>query len=72
MRPDAEWVAQKLRELNVTPAELAQLLGVTRRAVDQWLSGSRMISGPATAYIELLQRIPRQHRLEEYARLRGW
>ena len=72
MKADSHWVRAKLGELNITPAELASLLGVTRRAVDQWLSGQRMISGPAQAYILLLQRVPRQQRLEELARLRGW
>jgi DNA-binding transcriptional regulator YiaG len=72
MKADAEWVRASLDELNVTPSELATLLGVTRRAVDQWLTSRRMISGPAQAYIMLLQRVPRQHRLEELAKLRGW
>jgi DNA-binding transcriptional regulator YiaG len=72
MRPDADWVALKLHQLNITPAELASLLGVSLQAVNQWLWGKRTISGPAVAYIELLQRIPREQRLEEFARLRGW
>jgi DNA-binding transcriptional regulator YiaG len=59
-------------ELNVLPAELATMLGVTRRAVDLWLAGSRGIPGPAEAYIRLLQRVPRTVRLEELARARDW
>ena len=69
---DGAWVRGKLTELNITPTELAQLLQVSRRAVDQWLSDRRRISGPSVAYIELLQRLPRPQRLEALAKLRGW
>lgn len=69
---DGAWVRGKLVELNITATELAQLLQVSRRAVDQWLSDRRHINGPAVAYIELLQRIPRPQRLEALAKLRGW
>jgi DNA-binding transcriptional regulator YiaG len=69
---DGSWLRRQLAGLAITPAELATLLEVTPRAVAQWLTDRRRISGPAVAYIQMLRRIPREYRIAELCRLRGW
>lgn len=50
-------------------SELAKLLGVTPRAIDYWLSGTRSIPGPVAAYLRLLGDISNESRRAELGRV---
>lgn len=54
--------AKELRELRLTAGlttrQLAQMLGVTRRAVNYWESGTRAVSPPVSQLVKLL--LPRR------------
>ena len=47
-----------IEKLNISQVSLANLLDVTPRAVNTWLSGSRSIPGPVIAYVNLLISLP--------------
>ena len=58
MNPTPEEVSALLGRLGIIPAEAARLLWTADRSVRRWLSGEREISGPAWAYLKLLERAP--------------
>jgi hypothetical protein len=58
--------------LGISQGDLANLLGVTPRAISLWLAGTRQIPGPAAAYIELFASLPVGARQSEMAkRIKG-
>ena len=59
-----------LKTLEISSSQLADLLTVTTRAVDMWLSGEREVSGPAEAYINLLVSLPKALFAKELTRLK--
>jgi DNA-binding transcriptional regulator YiaG len=59
-----------LKELGLTQADLARLLGITPRAVTLWMADARAIPGPAEAYIRLLRLLPANLRQIELSRLK--
>lgn len=61
-----------LEEMDIKPRELATLLGVTARAVNMWLDGTRKVPGPVWAYLRLLRRLPPRLRQSELVTLRKW
>src|SRR5215210_2282180 len=61
---------QLLDALNLTRAEFAKLVGVSKRTVDNWLIGERNVPGPVHKYLELFSRLPREVQAREIARAR--
>jgi hypothetical protein len=59
-----------LRELEITQADFARLVGVTSRAVTLWGAGERPIPGPVEGYIRLLRLLPTNLRQIELSRLK--
>jgi hypothetical protein len=59
-----------LAKLGLPKLEVAQLLGVTLRAVNFWSAGSREVPPPAIAYLRLLSSLPSALRAQELARLK--
>ena len=51
-----------LQTLNLNQCQLADLLGVTRRAVQYWVSSERAVPGPVAAYVCLLQQVQEEAR----------
>lgn len=65
-----EQLRQFLDEMALTQVQFARLLGVTPRAVTQWLGGGRSVPGPAEAYARVFAAMPVSARLLEIKRLK--
>ena len=59
-----------IADLKLSQVDLACLVGVTPRAVNTWLSASRSIPGPVTAYVNLLLKLPLGIQQIELSRLK--
>lgn len=59
-----------LRELELTQADFARLIGITSRAVALWTADERTIPGPVEGYLRLLKALPSQLRQIELMRLK--
>jgi Helix-turn-helix len=59
-----------LKDINLTQADFARLLGITPRAVTLWMADERAIPGPAEAYVRLLRLLPPNLRQIELGRLK--
>ena len=68
VRMTREQLKSTLSNLGISQVDLARLLGVTPRAVSLWLSGTRSIPGPVTAYLELFVSLPRGAQQAELAK----
>ena len=66
---NSEQLRNLLGRLNISQVELAKLLKVTPRGVNNWLAGSRNIPGPVSAYVNLLARLPEGIFQLEYSRI---
>lgn len=64
----SEQLRQFLGEMGLTQAEFSRLLGVTPRAVTQWLGEGRTIPGPAEAYARAFTAMPASVRSLELRR----
>jgi hypothetical protein len=60
-----------LRELGVSQADFARLIGVTTRAVTLWLANDRSIPGPVEGYLRLMLMLPQNLRQIELNRLKA-
>ena len=58
-----------LEQIGISQADLADLVKVTTRAVNLWMTGSRSIPGPLAAYVRLLASLPMGMQQAELARL---
>jgi transcriptional regulator with XRE-family HTH domain len=67
----SEELNKLLRELKLSQAEFAGLINTSIRTVNLWATGQRLISGPATAYLELLYEVPRAFLESELKRMQG-
>ena len=47
-----------LAHLDIAKQEFSNVIGVTRRALDMWLSNTRAVPGPVAAYVNLLLMSP--------------
>jgi DNA-binding transcriptional regulator YiaG len=61
---------QIIDNLGLSQTDLANLVGVTPRAVNMWLSQEREVAGPVVAYLRLLSSLPRTFQTKELARIR--
>lgn len=68
---DAKQLNDALVALKLGKQAFARLVGVTLRAVNMWCSGDREVPGPASAYLRLLQSLPRALQAAELAKLEG-
>lgn len=66
---DAKQLIDTMATLGLEKPTLARLLGVTVRAVNNWIAGDREIPGPAEAYLRLFQSLPRAMQAAEVAKL---
>jgi DNA-binding transcriptional regulator YiaG len=62
---------QIIEDLGLRRKEVADLLGVTPRAVNHWINNTRTVPGPAIAYMRLLRSVSREAFAVEVARLRN-
>lgn len=60
-----------LSELDLSQGDFAQLIDVSVRTVNLWATGQRAVSGPACAYLNLLQSVPRSFLEAEIKRMQG-
>lgn len=63
-------LTESIAEIGLTKAELAQLVGVTPRAVNMWCRGDREMPGPLISYLRLLRSLPKNLQAKELAYLR--
>jgi DNA-binding transcriptional regulator YiaG len=59
-----------LEAFGLSQADFAKLISVSTRAVSLWLSGEREVSGPAAAYLRLLESLPAALQVKEITRIK--
>jgi transcriptional regulator with XRE-family HTH domain len=55
---DRQELKTRIQELGISQKDLARLVGVTARAVNLWMTGTRSVPPPVSAYLRLLASLP--------------
>ncbi len=61
---------EAILRLDLTQKDLANLLGVTPRSVNMWVSGDRSVPGPVNSYLRLYEAVPALYKDAEMASVR--